>query len=73
MIMETTFLIIEERMNNFFQLLSVHLCVSIGVRWFYISWERSCPATNPIQAPREVQGPSPNSIFSVIFFSVISQ
>lgn len=63
MIMETTFLIVEEEMNNFFQLLSVHLCVSIGVRWFYISWERSCPATNPFQSPREVQGPSPTSLF----------
>lgn len=63
MTMETTFLIIEQRMNSFFQLLSVHLCVSTGVRWFYISWERSCPATNPSQAQREVKGPSPNSLF----------
>lgn len=53
-------------MNNFFQLLSVHLCVSIGVRWLYISWECSCPATNPFRVPREVQGPSPNSLLFVL-------
>lgn len=41
----------------------VCLCVSVRVGWCYISWEHSCPATNPYQAPREVQGLSPNSLF----------
>lgn len=35
----------------------------LGVCWCYISWEHSCPATNPYRAPGEEEGLSPKPLF----------